>query len=183
MPTDRTILKNSQAGIVGSAGSLIDPLTAKTGSVAALHTKYYTAAIQMNDLTTITVGLLENILFQTPVAGKVVSVSFGTAIAVTANDTNYATWTLAKRTGAGAAATIATQTTKITAGMGNLAAFVPYAAVTADFTVANTALAAGDVVTLVITKTAAGIALTDGLVNGASTVNRFVTVTVGVEEI
>lgn len=173
--TDRDVLKYAQMGQISSqASSMVG--TPET-VVRLSHTKYYTASIPMADSVSLTVPMLESVVAAMPVKGKVTSVSFSTPVSVTANNTNFATWTLSKRTGAGAAVTIATQTTAIT-GMGSLVLFVPYVAVAADFTAANQQCAAADVLTLSITKTAAGIALTAGTAALLSNV----TVTVGVEE-
>lgn len=167
-PSDRTMLKQAQAGMVGSSGFAADPLL---GAVAQAHTKYYQFLV--SDAATAGTAVTETAIAM-PVAGKVVSVAMTAPIAVTANNTNFATVAIAKRTAAGSATAIASQTTAIT-GSGNLAAFVPYKFLAAAFTAANQALAADDVLTLAISKTASGVAL-----NAATS---YFTVTVGVEEI
>ncbi len=177
MPTDRQILKNAQSGHINSAALAVDPLTQGTGAVAALNTRYY--SFPMTDNGAI-LGVATESAIRMPVAGKVVSIAVSPAIAVTANNSNFATFTVSKRTGAGGAVTVGTQTTAIT-GMGNLAAFVPYVFATADFTAANVNVAAGDVLTCLIGKTGAGIILTTAI--SATVAANYVMVTVGIEEV
>jgi hypothetical protein len=86
-------------------------------------------------------------------AGTVLGVSYVPAALVVADAANNATILIARRR-AGVSAPIASLTTSI-AGTGNIAAFV--AAVAAALT--NTALAAGDVLTLAITKAGTGVTL------------------------
>lgn len=76
--------------------------------------------------------------------------------ALTADDTNYKTITVAKRDGAGGAgATVASVTTKITGGTGDWAAFtkIDMGALT------GAVLAAGSILTVETAKTASGVAL------------------------
>lgn len=95
------------------------------------------------------------------VAANVIDVRFVPDAALTANDTNYATLTAQKRDGAGGAgSTIGSQTTKITGGSGNWTAHVPVALTPS----APVAMAAGNVLTLDIAKTAAGVVVPAGYV-------------------
>lgn len=165
--TDREILKLAQAGQVGSSGMAADPKVA----VNALNTKYYQFLVQ--DAATAGTAVTETAM-QMPVRGKVIGVSMTAPIAVTASDTNFATVSVAKRTGSAASAPIASQATKVTAGTGSLVAFVPAQLPSSAFTVANQQMAAGDVLTLAIAKAASGVALT------AAT--SYFCVTVAVEE-
>jgi hypothetical protein len=75
---------------------------------------------------------------------------------ITANDTDYATITIRRRTGAGAgtAAVIATITTQITGGLGNVTGFARLTPTTT-----NTAVIAGDRFTYQITKAGSGVQL------------------------
>lgn len=87
----------------------------------------------------------------------VVSARFCTPVAVTANDTNYATLTLAKRDSAGAnSATVGSMTTQITGGSGNVTAFLPVAL---SLTAANRVVPSGSVLTIAVAKASAGVAL------------------------
>jgi len=128
--------------------------------------------ILVADAATAGTAVTETVIVQVQRAGIAKAVRIATPIAVTAHDTNYATFTVAKRTGSGSASTIASQTTKITGGSGNVTAFVP---VTLTLTDANVVLAAGDVLTIAIAKASSGVALT------AST--SYVNVTVDVLEV
>lgn len=186
MPTDRTLLKLASAGGVGSAGLAVNPLLPLTGAVAASHTKYYTAVINLPDAgAALLSGLAESVVAQMPVAGKVVFCSFTSPVAISLGAAAVvATWTLAKRTGAGAAATICQQS-NLTAGGTALAAFVPYVHVAGDYTAANTNVAANDVLTFKIVKGATGVVLTTATsaAAGVATISQAVTLTIGVEEV
>jgi hypothetical protein len=73
------------------------------------------------------------------------------AAALTADNTNYATITVQKRTNGGAAVTIASANTKITGGTGNWTAFAP-------ISVSLTAAASpGDTITYSISKSGTGV--------------------------
>lgn len=76
--------------------------------------------------------------------------------AITANDTNYATITVRRRTGAGAgtAAVVATITTQITGGLGNVTAHARI-----QPTTTATAIVAGDRFTYEVAKAASGVQL------------------------
>lgn len=96
--------------------------------------------------------------------GVVTSVSFAGA-AVTADGTDYATGTIAKRSAAdsyAAATTIATFSTNTSGGTGSIAALTPYAW-TLSATAANLRLVPGDVITLVTAKAASGKSLIGSL--------------------
>jgi hypothetical protein len=90
---------------------------------------------------------------------RVKAVRIATPIAVTAHDTTYATFSVAGRVAGAASTAIASHTTKITAGLGNLTAFAPYS-LTLSATDANLTLAAGSSVTVAIAKASTGVALT-----------------------
>lgn len=150
MATDRELIKLSQKGALGS--SLATPGT----SVDALHRRMLNFVVPIADHTTLTKALPETQLVRVPHAFRIVSVYVTTPVNVTANDTNYATITVSKRTAGGGATTMWAQNTKITGGLGNLTALTPVAlsqSSTADG-------AAGDSLTLTIAKAASGIALT-----------------------
>lgn len=87
----------------------------------------------------------------------VYSARFCTPVAVTANDTTYATFTLAKRDSAGAnSATVGSMTTQITGGSGNVTAFLP---VSLTLTAANRVVPAGSVLTIAVAKASTGVAI------------------------
>lgn len=120
-------------------------------------------------------GVTESVLEHVRRDGIVRSITLIAPIAVAVDGTNNATITVSKRTAAGAAATIATiPTTAAGIGAGGFVAFVPFEVTAAQFTAANTQLAAGDVLTVAIAKGGSGVALT------AAT--SFFTVSVDVEE-
>ncbi len=152
MSTDRTILKATNSARVNSGTMAASPDLV----VNAKSTRYYQFlvtdfGIAGQAVTTTAIHM--------PVKGKVVSVSMTAPLAVTADDTSYATITVAKQTGA-SASTVAAKATKITAGSGDLAAAVPYKFPAAAFTAANVQMAADDVLTVAIAKASSGVALT-----------------------
>ena len=158
--TDRQILKLAQSGQVGSTqtGMAVDPLTPVTGAVAAAHTKFYT--LPVCDAATAGTDVLEAGVM-IPVRGKVVSVAFVNAVAITQSATLFKTLTLKKYTAGAAGATVWAQKTDLVAngGMGTLLAFQGYASVQGDFTAANQQLAAGDVLTIQSTHASTGTAI------------------------
>ncbi len=162
MATDRQILKNAQAGMIGSSGCAADPLS---GCVKEAHTKYY--HFQVSDFGTAGRAVTTTAMHM-PVRGKVVSVSITAPLAVTGNDTTYATVTVAKQTGA-SATTIAAIATKATIAAGaigtaaNLAAAVPYKLLANAFTASAVQMAADDVLTVAIAKASTGVALTTAI--------------------
>lgn len=81
--------------------------------------------------------------------------------AVTADDTNNATITFSKRNGAGGGATVVATATTSTAGTGNLVAHTPEE-IPLSATLANRRLAAGEVLTELISKANSGVALAAG---------------------
>lgn len=94
--------------------------------------------------------------------GRVIGAKFIPDAALTANDTNYATLQLEKRDGlGGAAVVVASRTTQITGGGGNMAQLVNYPLVIST-TVATTQFAAGAILTVSITKQGTGVAVPAG---------------------
>jgi len=96
--------------------------------------------------------------------GRVTAVRLTTAIAVTASDTNYASFFVQKRTAGGAAVTIGTGTTQ-TSGSGGLGSLVAWTPVTIVLTDANRVLAAGDILTVSVSKTGSGVAIASATVS------------------
>lgn len=151
--SDRSQIKELQLGQYGSAG-----LSNTKDSVNKMHYRSYSVLI--SDAATAGTAVTEtNVAAYVPNACKVVACYVAAPIAVTASDSVYATFTLAKRTAGGSGTTIATQTTKTTGsgGLGSLTALAPYALTT---TAANVELAAGDSLTIAVAKASTGTALT-----------------------
>lgn len=97
------------------------------------------------------------------------SASYLTPGTLTANDTNYVTITVYKRTAGGAGVAIAQATTKTSAsgGTGNWVAFTP---VTIQ-AIAGAFVSAGDAVTATIVHTAGGVAVPAGVLELFMSVN------------
>lgn len=85
-------------------------------------------------------------------ATPLVAIRYVPGAALVADNANYATILIQKRTGAGAPSTVATVTTQIAGGSGNWTAFVPV-----NIPISAGAILAGDVVTISITKTGTGV--------------------------
>lgn len=109
------------------------------------------------DAATAGTAVTETIMGHVRRAGIVKSVTITTPIAVTEAAANTATFTISKRTAGGAASTIATGQTITTTGIGSFTAFLPKSI---SLTAANVVLAAGDVLTIAISKQSSGVALT-----------------------
>ncbi len=188
MATDREILKNAAYGRVGSSGFAADPSVV----VRAKHTRHYQFLV--SDFGVAGRAITKTAIHM-PVKGRVTAVSITSPLAVTGDDTSYATVTVAKQTGT-TAATIAAIATKATIAAGaigtaaNLAAAVPYKVLANAFTVANMQMAADDVLTVAISKTSSGVALTTAAsvvegTNGSGTDSfstDYFTICVSVEE-
>lgn len=90
-------------------------------------------------------------------AATLTSVRFVPAAALTANNTNYATLTVSKRSSSGGSKTTVAQVTTQITGSGN---WTQWAAV--DVPISAAAIAAGDSLTYEISKTAGGVAVPAG---------------------
>jgi hypothetical protein len=156
MPTDRETLKDFQISQLGGyAGQ--QGLSDADATVRHSHRRLYQVLVA--DAATAGTAVTETVLCTVPRASRVKVVQVATPIAVTSNDTNYATFNLAKRTAGGGSTAIATQTTRTSGsgGLGNLTAFAPN---NLTITLAAVDLAAGDSLTVAIPKTGSGVALT-----------------------
>jgi hypothetical protein len=92
-------------------------------------------------------------------AGTILAAYYVPDAALTADDTDYGTLTVKIRDGAGgAAATVASKTTKITGGSGDWTAFVPVSL----GAITNGTLAAGSILTALIAKAASGVVIPAG---------------------
>lgn len=150
MPTNRDILKSAQASAVASTS-----ITDAPAEVAKAHRRTYSfTAFDNADADTATPEMAHRM----PVACRVVAIYITAPIAVTGHATTNAVFTVAKRTGAGAATTIGTLTTTLSAPANSLAAFVPKAV---TITAADAELAAEDVLTFKMTKGSTGVAVTE----------------------
>ena len=98
----------------------------------------------------------ETVIGQCGAATPLTAVRFVPAAALTADNANYATILIQKRTGAGAPSTVATVTTQIT-GSGNWTAFVPV-----NIPISAGLVLAGDVLTFTISKTGTGVVVLAG---------------------
>ena len=172
MTTPRAQIKQIQ---VPQFGSLNDFAAGADGNfavtpteVAKLHRRVYTA--HLTDANTANVAMVEFGLFRAangPVRVISADVTTPVGIDVTADDTDYASVVLSKRTAGGAATVVGTKSTTV-AGLG-LTALTP-APVT--LVAAAVDLALNDVLTVQLTKTGAGQKVS------ASTGRCLVTVTV-----
>ncbi len=172
MSTDREILKQAEAGAVGSSGMAADPMV----TVKAAHTRSYNFPISnIIQSSGAIAAVLEYPMWRVPFGCRVLAVYATAPIAVANAASNIVTFTVARERAA-VSSTIATADTTTTTGVAfatGLAAFVPKA-MTLSATTANLDLAAGDVVTVAAAKGASGV-----LINGLQT---FCMITVVVEE-
>src|SRR5690349_7637273 len=95
--TDRTRMKNAQASQLASNEGLM--VSTAKAVVADSARRQYT--IQLTDAATAGTAVTETVMARIPIACRLVTAYMAAPIAVTANDTTYATVTVAKRTGAG----------------------------------------------------------------------------------
>ena len=117
-----------------------------------------TVAFQVQNIVAAN-SIAESPIVQVQRQCSIAAISVTAPIAVTANATNFATITIAKRTAGGAAQTVAT--IPVTpSGSGNLVAFTPFVATPAMITYTNTQLALGDLLTITIAQSGTGLALT-----------------------
>lgn len=153
MATDRELLTKAQQGELGSVISMTNPNTAVTD----MHSR--AVSFPINDAATAGTAVTESVILATTRRILVKGVKLAAPIAVTAHDTTYATITVSKRTAAGAAVIVASQTTKLVpaGGLGSLVAFVPVALTLVP---AVAQLVAGDVLTVLVSKASTGVALT-----------------------
>lgn len=150
--TDRTHLKNVQIG-----HCLSNSLTDAPGTVGKMHTHKLSCLVA--DAATAGTAVTETVIGSAVDAGKVTYINITAPIAVTGHATNNATITVSKRTAAGSAVIIGTYTTTLVSPVNTMVAFVPRP-VTLATTAGYTSLAAGDVVTVLISKGSSGVALT-----------------------
>lgn len=150
MPTDREVMKDLDYGRFGSAG-----LADVRGAVNKLHYRTYTIAVQ--DAATAGTAVTETVIARVPHKCKLVAVYLTAPIAVAADNTDYATFTVAKRTAGAAGVTLATGDTRA-ASMNALAAFTDEQLPTTG-TAVQLQLAAGDVLTFAAAKSGVGKAL------------------------
>lgn len=154
MATDRQYFKEFLKGLFGSHQDASDP----NGEIDKVN--QIILNVHLDDEDTAGTAVEEFVVFYVPTGFKykVVSVDLSPTNAVTANDTNFASVFLQKRTDGGSATTIATETTETSGsgGSGNITAFDQ---VSVPLTASATELAAGTALTAKVTKTAAGAAI------------------------
>lgn len=122
-------------------------------AIKGLFRKTYSIALQ--NLVAAN-SILESPIEHIRRGGQLLNTTLTSPITVAANVTNNVTVTLSKRTGAGAQAVIFAFTT----GTTGLVANVPFTVPSASYTLANTVILAGDLLSVTITQNAAGVALT-----------------------
>lgn len=136
MATDRTLLKQAQAGYIGSTGT-----SAKAQDV--INVAHQTTFTWQSATT---VALAETGI-RMPFAGRVISAYITPGATLAVDETNYMTWTVSKRAVAdpSSAVSLATRASNA-AGGGTVTAYTP-AVFTLTATVANLSFGAGDVLT------------------------------------
>lgn len=141
MATDREILKNQQAGALGTAPGVSDA----KDTIRKFHEETFLLA---NDADA---SLVER-GFRVQKAFRVKSCYYIPSTGLAASDSAYDTLTVSKRDGAGGSASVvATRTTQVTGGAA-LVAFVPFE-LTLSATTAYHYFAVGEVLTVLITET------------------------------
>ncbi len=151
MATDRAILKEAQAAMLGST-----PAVSPIAAVNSAHERPVTYS--WSDGGTAGTVAAESAIYYARNKCLVKAFVVTTPVAVTAGDTNYKIFTLAKRTAGGSPTTVCTMNTSISvAGFtGDIVALAP---VSGTLVAAAVQLAAGDSLTLAVTKAASGLAV------------------------
>lgn len=153
MATDRSIIKQRQAGQASSYGLAN---TSTTGPIADTHTRALTWTKSGNENSSN--NCAETVMFTVNRASQLKSVKLTTNSAVAANATNGFVVTVAKRTAGGAAVPVATWNSDTNAAaQGAITAFSP--AALSVVTSSDAALAAGDVLTFKCLKFGVGLLL------------------------
>jgi hypothetical protein len=153
---DSTLAKNAFQGFITDVASMSNPAT--TARQALLRRR---VSKGITDGGTAASAAGEIVMFRAEVACTVISVHYCGGVAITADNTNNATFLVQKRPASapGTPATVATASTAITDPTfgANYAAFTPLQLPNSG-TAANLAMAAGDVLTVKATKGASGVA-------------------------
>lgn len=148
----RQTVKNVQIGQMASINSTEATLPE---DVNATHRRR--AELHIANSTVAASPVTETVIANPQRKGRVLAFTVVPPIAITANDTNYATISLSRKTGSGAAVNIAVANTQVAGGANALTALVPSAiALTAN----SVDFAANDVLFVAVTKTSNGVALT-----------------------
>lgn len=118
-----------------------------------------TVTIYVQDAATAGTAVTETVMLCCPAGGtiRVVSAKVAAPVAIAADNTDYCTFTVSKRTGAGSATSVSSADTRA-ASLNALAAFVPEA-LTNSTTAADLDLAASDVLTFKVVKSGSGKAI------------------------
>ncbi len=147
MATDREILKESQKAMIGST-----PASSPAAAVNSAHERPISYA--WTDYATVgTIAIGETGIYYARNKAVVKGFVFTPPVAITSNDTTYATITLRKRTAGGTGTSICAMATTTT-GTGDIAALTPVAG---TLTASAVQLAAGDSLTLQLTKASTGV--------------------------
>ena len=131
-------------------------------------------SIQVTDGGTAGSAVGEQIVGYAPYACQVVLCELGPGVTAAADNTDYVTFTLAKRTAGGSATTVATGDTRA-ASLNGVTAFTPVA-LPLSSTSGAVALAAGDAITFKIVKSGAGKAIGAAATASGASLNVFVQV-------
>ena len=112
--------------------------------------------LDLDDAATAGTACAEKVVHIAPTSGEVISCTVAPGAAITADNTDKATFTLAKRTGAGGATTIASGDTSITGALVFTPIFITQAL---NITASAVKYALGDVLTMKVVKGGAGQAI------------------------
>ncbi len=162
---DETVAKTSNSGARSPAGLVIQVdsdgvwvlLGMPLANMLLLTTQQFEFVKAAADGAANT-ATAETLVARVPVAGRILAAYYCPSAALTADNTDYATLSLAKRDGAGgASAAVASKATTV-AGSGSWTAFVPVSL----GTISNGTLAAGNVLTFAIAKAGSGVAVPSG---------------------
>jgi len=160
-----TVTKDSLKGNARDAVTGVSTVADEARADHVFQGRYLTWPFE--DAATAGTAYTETVIFQAVASATTVKKArVALPVTATAHAANGAVITIAKRTGAGGATTIASWST-LTAAQGTLTALIPGEMV---LTVANVDMAAGDVLTLAITKPSSGVALTAATSKGNITV-------------
>lgn len=151
MPTNTELAKSA-------VETLINPLMSKADArteVVRQRRRWVTALVQ--DAATAGTAVTESVMGIAQGAVRIPFSYVAAPIAVAADNTDYCTFTVSKRTGAGSATSVSSADTRA-ASLNALAAFVPEA-LTNSVTAADLELADADVITCKIVKAGSGKAV------------------------
>ena len=143
-------------GIQAAQLSVVNDFNGSDGDFAITNTEVKklhrrTVEVLLNDANTANQACAEKVFFLADNGPVRVISARVTSLTISADNTDYATWTLARRTAGGAATTIATRATTVAGG-----AMTTLTPSSMTVTVANADLALNDALTIKCVKTGAG---------------------------